>query len=117
GDRVPTYDQAKVEEFTRALTGWQRQAPFAVGTSNWIDFLDVVYDAQSRVVNHDGSAKTLLLRSPVGRTIPQSPGWPETPAMYDYAQVGFNTVIDNIFSHPNLGPYICKQLIQMLVTS
>src|SRR6185295_5466018 len=28
-----------------------------------------------------------------------------------------NAALNNIFNHPNVGPFICKQLIQHLVTS
>jgi len=32
-------------------------------------------------------------------------------------EVELNAAIDNIFHHPNVGPFICRQLIQHLVTS
>jgi hypothetical protein len=34
-----------------------------------------------------------------------------------YAITSLNTAIDNLFNHPNTGPYICGQLIHQLVTS
>ena len=33
------------------------------------------------------------------------------------ANTELNFALDNIFNHPNVGPFICKQLIQRLVTS
>ena len=117
GDRVPTYNQATVEAFTRVLTGWNRQPNFATGVSNWIDYMNVVTNAQGRATLHDGSAKTLLQRSPRNRAIAASPGWPGTQPLAEYAWASFDSVIDNVYSHPNVGPYISKQLIQMMVTS
>lgn len=111
GERIPTYDQAKVEEFTRALTGWTRQPDFAAGVPNWVDYM-LVNRAQ-----HDGSAKSLLQRSPESRSIPLSPGWPGTQPTEQYAWDSLNAVINNVMHHPNTGVYISKQLIQMLVTS
>src|SRR6185312_13744829 len=34
-----------------------------------------------------------------------------------YARNSLNTAIDNLFNHPNTGPYMCTQLIHQLVTS
>ena len=33
------------------------------------------------------------------------------------AQADLTAALQNIFNHPNVGPFICKQLIQHLVTS
>src|SRR5436309_12538848 len=34
-----------------------------------------------------------------------------------YAITSLNTAIDNLFNHPNTGPYVCTQLIRQTVTS
>ena len=34
-----------------------------------------------------------------------------------YAITSLNTAIDNLFNHPNTGPYVCTQLIHQMVTS
>jgi hypothetical protein len=34
-----------------------------------------------------------------------------------YAIASLNTAIDNLFNHPNAGPYLCGQLIRQMVTS
>ncbi len=107
GNPIPTYNQATVEEFARALTGWNLQAQFAPGVPNWIDFMIV------NINQHHLAAKTLLQRSPVGRSIPPAP----SPPTVQYAWESFDTVMDNVAYHPNTGPYVCNQLIQMLVTS
>ena len=57
---------------------------------------------------HDQGAKQLMvyLGAPVS-TIPSG----QTP------QADLENVLDNLFHHPNVGPFIGKQLIQRLVTS
>lgn len=109
GNRVPTYTQPDVVQFSRALTGWDLNVPHSAFASNWHDFMTV-----NNHLFHDVTAKTLLQRSPRGRTIAQSTS---DPPSADYIWGSFDSVIDNVFYHPNTGPYICKQLIQMMVTS
>jgi hypothetical protein len=53
--------------------------------------------------NHDTDAKTLLS----GTTLPAG-----QTALQD-----LNGALDNLFNHPNIGPFISRQLIQRLVTS
>jgi hypothetical protein len=67
------------------------------GAPNYIDPM-VVNEAQ-----HDVGAKVLLNGTvlPANRSTEQD----------------LNDAIDNIFNHPNVGPFIAKQLIQHLVTS
>src|SRR5213076_77163 len=37
--------------------------------------------------------------------------------MVAYKSAELNAAIDNLFNHPNTGPYVCTQLIHQLVTS
>jgi hypothetical protein len=96
GQPIPTYDQSIVTNFARVFTGW-RFAPGQTGVPNYIDPM-VVNAAQ-----HDTGAKTLLNGSVVqaGQT----------------TEKDLNDAIDNIFTDPNVAPFISKQLIQHLVTS
>jgi uncharacterized protein (DUF1800 family) len=59
------------------------------------------------VNNHDLASKVLLngAISPAGA------------ATVAYANADLNLALDNIFNHPNVGPFIGRQLIQHLVTS
>ena len=47
--------------------------------------------------------------------------WPPVPVSYTHLDVykrqALKTALDNLFNHPNVGPFIGKQLIQRLVTS
>lgn len=97
GQPIPTYTQTDVNNFARVFTGWRlAQAP-APGIPNYIDPM-VPNEAQ-----HDREVKTLLngVVIPAGQT----------------AAKDLDDALDNIFNHPNVGPFITKQLIQHLVTS
>jgi uncharacterized protein (DUF1800 family) len=96
GVPVATYDQTTINNFARVFTGW-RLAPGAAGIPNYLDPM-VANEAQ-----HDTAVKILLNGAAV-------PAGQNTAA-------DLNAAIDNIFSHPNVGPFIGKQLIQHLVTS
>jgi hypothetical protein len=63
---------------------------------------------------HDTSPKTLFSTS-----LPGCPGANNStnPTNAQCAQTELNQALDVIFNHPNVGPFISKQLIQHLVTS
>lgn len=116
---IPTYDQNVINNFTKVLTGWNfcnnavNCPNFAVGTVNFID--PVVLNTN----NHDLTAKTLL--SYPGSTTTDVPACPApcttTTERATYANNSLEQALDNIFYHPNLGPYIGRTLIQQMVTS
>src|SRR5688572_23034756 len=100
GRRIPTYTQATVDNFTKVFTGWtfcsapQTCPSVEPGIPNYYDPMMVV------AANHDNTQKVLFngVIVPAG----QEPG-------QDLAMA-----IDNIFHHPNVGPFISKLLIQQL---
>jgi uncharacterized protein (DUF1800 family) len=99
---IPTYDQTTVEEFARVFTGWILAPAFGPGIPNYHD--PMVVRVVSKVeVDHDNGSKTLLN----GTVVPAGLS----------AVADLNAALDNIFNHPNVGPFIGKQLIQHLVTS
>jgi len=103
GNPIPAYTQAQVQAFARAYTGWTSgnasgtTPPKFPAATDWVDPMGL-YEAQ-----HDLTAKTLLN----GTTLPA--GQNGTQDLKD--------ALDNIFASPNVGPFVCKQLIQHLVTS
>jgi uncharacterized protein (DUF1800 family) len=103
GNRIPVYTQTTVNEFTRALTGWSFALPLGPGTTNFRDPM-----TPRGGTTHDTGAKTLLR----GATVPAC-----SAANAVCAQQDLTAALDNIFQHPNVGPFIGKQLIQHLVTS
>ncbi len=101
GNPIPTYDQNVIEGFSRAFTGWT-YAPAAGAVSkvhnppNWTAPM-VAWDS-----NHDTGPKDLLN----GTTLPAG----------QTAEADLDGALANIFNHPNVGPFVCRQLIQHLVT-
>ena len=108
GMPLPSYSQTQVNEFTRVFTGWNlNSTPIAAGITNWRDPM-IPRGGQ----NHDAGAKTLLN----GLSVPACSS-PTSAANIACAQSDLTIALDNIFNHPNVGPFISKQLIQHLVTS
>jgi uncharacterized protein (DUF1800 family) len=103
---IPTYSQTDVENFSRVFTGWTY--PTAPGATlqkhNPAYWLGAMQPFES---NHDTGSKTLL---PVNGT----------PAVLPSGQsstVDLNAALDNIFAQLSLSPFVCKLLIQHLVSS
>lgn len=119
GELVPTYDQREILGFSAAFTGWTYyQTNQANGRlpSNWnpsSNYTNFMVQVPSR---HDRGAKRLLDNV----VLPAAQG-AETNAAdvaYDtYALNALEATHDNIFHNANCGPFICRQLIQRLVTS
>ena len=101
GQPIPTYDQNTIEGYAHAFTGWTY--PVLPGVTprahNPKNYLGDMYSVDS---NHDTSAKVLLngFMDPAGLT----------------AQADAFTAVSTVFMHPNVGPFVGKQLIQKLVT-
>jgi uncharacterized protein (DUF1800 family) len=104
GNPIPVYTEAQVQAFARAYTGWTYGQPGGAALTkypnNTADYDDPMqsYDAQ-----HDMTAKILLS----GTTLPAGQS-----SVQD-----LTGALTNIFNHPNVGPFVCRQLIQHLVTS
>jgi hypothetical protein len=105
GNRLPSYSQDTINNFARVFTGWNLAAnkqTIINGTPiNVFNYQDPMI--VSRETNHDTGSKQLLN----GQSLPPN----QTSA------ADLNAALDNIFNHPNVGPFIGKQLIQHLVTS
>jgi uncharacterized protein (DUF1800 family) len=102
GNPVPTYGQPEVRALARALTGWT-YAPFDAAQPRGGN--DDRYYAKPMVavpVDHDTGAKKLLrgIELPAGQS----------------AEADLAAALNNIFLHPNVGPFIGRQLIRQLVT-
>ncbi|MGB8337925.1 MAG: DUF1800 domain-containing protein, partial [Burkholderiales bacterium] len=102
GAPVPAYEQEQVEGFAHVFTGWT----YPTMPGQTAKFLSPAYYVGDMVViptRHASGAKTLLNVV----TLPAN----QTP------EKDLNDAIDNVFNHPNVAPFIGKQLIQQLVTS
>ena len=103
GNTIPTYSQADVNEFTRVFTGWNFATAIGPGITN---FRDPMFPRGG--TQHDVGAKTLLN----GFTIAACSG-----SSIACTQSDMTAVMNHLANHPNVGPFISKQLIQHLVTS
>lgn len=101
---IETYDQNVIKGFAQVFTGWthanqnlSEEWRFYWPEPDWRNAMQVWPD------HHSTGTKLLLngLTLPAGQT----------------AQTDIAMALDNIFQHPNVGPFICRQLIQRLVTS
>lgn len=115
GDPIPTYDQNDIREFAKVFTGlgpgrWSRRVdpadsiqygPIQFGDCLWCT--DMTSPMKMFEDHHETEAKTLLsgITLPAGQT-----------GMDD-----INAALDNVFNHPNVGPFIGRLLIQRLVKS
>ncbi len=117
GAPIPTYSQFTVTEFARVYTGWTYAQPPGQ-TAFWGAYINA-YGLAPVAAEHDslvspgapvgatGPSKYLLAASPVGAT----------PAVGLSAQADLDNALDNIFNHPNVGPFVARLLIQHLVKS
>ncbi len=139
GKPINTYSEATAQEVARALTGWNFAGQDQTKPWRWL-YPDVPYPSDAatgakactawstpmepwtatyrssddkRDITggaHDAGAKTLL-------TYPGSAAFSRNVPAGQTAMQDVDAVVDNIFNHPNIGPFIGEQLIVRLVTS
>jgi len=102
GQPIPTYDQAVIEGFAQVYTGWTFAGAPGFREAFPTPFNQVI-PMQPYPGFHDTGAKTLLngVELPAGQS----------------AEQDLRDALDNIFNHPNVGPFVAIRLIQRLVTS
>jgi len=100
---IATYDQEIVQGFAKVFTGWTfadqdhgEEWRFEWPEEQWRKPMQLWPE------HHSTSAKKLL-----GTTLPGS----------QTAEQEIAAALDNVFAHPNVGPFVCRHLIQRLVTS
>jgi uncharacterized protein (DUF1800 family) len=119
GNPVPTYDQTVVEGFSSVFTGWNYSQPNGANgrlPSNWQPAADYT-DPMVLVPTHHELGPKLLLDHVV---LPGAQGTQADPtsANFDtYCSGDLSATLDALFNHSNVPPFICRQLIQRLVTS
>jgi uncharacterized protein (DUF1800 family) len=104
GKTIPTFDEDTVKGFAKAFSGWSfggrdtaKNDDFYHGPENW------TIPMQAWASKHSTATKKLLN----GVVLPAG----QTP------QQDMQQALDNIFNHPNVGPFLARRLIQRLVTS
>ena len=100
GIPIPSYTQQHVEAFAHVFTGWH----FANAEDfRWPKNKDYINPMVAWPEYHDMGEKELIL----GKVLPAGQS----------AEEDLKDALDTLFNHPNVGPFISKQLIQRLVTS
>jgi len=110
GNRIPTYTQATISQFAKVFTGWAYAPTTPGGQPNWGGYINPAAPMVPVDAYHDQTSKTLLNYTPPAGVLTVLPANQST--VTDLQQG-----LDNIFYHPNVGPFISKQLIQHLVKS
>jgi uncharacterized protein (DUF1800 family) len=95
---MATYDQSVVVGLARVFTGWNWHQN---GTSN-NPASDYINPMTLVAGNHESGTKQIL----DGVVLPANQGGAKDLA----------DLLNQIFNHPNTGPFVCRQLIQRLVT-
>jgi len=105
GNDIPTYDNVDIAEFAKIFTGFSYgdAMDFGYGPEDY----ELTFTMPMQIFDdyHEPGPKQLLN----GFTVPD-----RTP-VDGVADV--NDALDNLFNHPNVGPFLGKFLIQRLVTS
>ncbi len=104
---IPTYLQPTIAEFARVYTGWT-YAPAAGQPVAWGAYITSNGPMVPYAAQHDPGSKQLLTYPAATLTV--------SPAGITPLQ-DLDNALDNIFNHPNVGPFVGKQLIQHLVKS
>ncbi len=101
---IPTYNQTDIQNLARIFTGWSWNLDYYTGGAwAWWDNHQVLIQPMVTFADHhDTNEKTFL-----GINFPADQS----------AREDLDQVLDIIFNHPNVGPFISKQLIMRLVTS
>lgn len=113
GEPVPAYGQETIRNFARVFTGWTYATlPGAAARRNnppnWKAPLWLYRNAAGLDAAHDEGEKKLL----------DYPGAPHPVLLANQdGAVDLDQALDNVFHHPNVGPFVGRQLIQHLVTS
>jgi len=103
GNPIPTYTEAQVQGFAKVFTGWTYANANGSTPSGFTGTTNYNHPMVAVESLHDETSKLLL----DGTVL----------AAGQTAEEDLNDALSNIFNHPNLPPFVCKQLIQHLVTS
>lgn len=105
GRAIPTYTQSDVKNLANALTGWSWDGPeWQVSpVAGWYpDLSRMERPMKAFAEHHDTTEKRFLdVTLPAGQS----------------AQQDIEAAMDVLFNHPNVAPFISRQLIQRLVSS
>ncbi len=101
---IPTYQNADIQEFAKIFTGLTWGDAFGFGQNPQSE-LSFIQPMKMKNAWHEPGEKHLLN----GLVVPN-----RNPVN---GNADIQDALDNLFNHPNVGPFIGRQLIQRLITS
>jgi len=102
GNTIATYTETDVQNFAKAYTGWTYANADGSTPTRLISAANYDHPMVAVESEHDMTQKTVL-----GTTLPSGQS----------AEQDLAAALAVIFNQSNVGPFVCKQLIQHLVTS
>ena len=132
GQPIPTYNQTMISETAKILTGWT-YAGHAANLTNETNFTNFYPPLNTKAIYpaplpdtapwlvpmsyydnfHDKTEKRIV-------SLQQVPITQAQPTVVPAGRSGpedLKILLDTLFAHPNVGPFLARQLIQRLVTS
>lgn len=105
GVEIPTYNNKTIEEFAKIFTGFSYGNN--TGFNRWPSSYDSTFMMRMQIYDeyHEPGTKYLLNGDSIAA------------ADYVDGATDVQIALDNIFNHPNVGPFVGRFLIQRLVTS
>ena len=127
GQIIPTYDQNAIIGFAHVFTGWDYgytgnyRTSFGA-SSNWISPMREVpvrhFTGQKRLLNNVVLPGLMTVGGqPLDPYATHSAAQYNDPTYQALPSQELDLAHDALFNHPNCGSFICRQLIQRLVTS
>ncbi len=119
GNLVPTYNQNVIMGFASVFTGWNYWQPNQSNgrlPTNWSPAANYTNPMVLVPTHHELGTKLVLDNV----MLPQAWGSQADPTSTNfdsYCAQDLELALDSIFNHQNVGPFVCRQLIQRLVTS
>ena len=107
GNPIPTYAASDVKGLAKVFTGLSWYSPSPTSLTFFGGSKDV--EAYTKPLIMYNNAHSVSNKQFLSTTIPAS-------SVAD-GNGEIKTALDTLFNHPNVGPFLCKQLIQRLVTS
>ena len=135
GNTIPTYSQSTITNFAHVLTGWNWASCDADGHDNFTtcfrpyqtpdDFLTpmVPYETppplSPNAPNYHDDGSSVATGDISNKQLLQYDGAVNSGMLADGGSAAGDLAfaLDNIYNHPNVGPFLARQLIQRLVTS
>jgi hypothetical protein len=127
---IATYDQDAIIGFSHVFTGWDWNYSGVTSTANSFGAGTNYLEPMREVPRRHFTGQKRLLNNVVIPGLATAGGQPLDPYLASHSATQYNDPAymalpaqellvshDQIFNHPNVGPFLCRQLIQRMVTS